>query len=128
MKAAHTSVIICLLAGLQQGTTWQQGYAAHYDVGVMEQVARNRGMSFEECMVATPNGPLGSWVRVGSLLTNDWETCRITDMAAPPDRDRIVANGIVVEISANQIWDLCNLTYVNQSPPRECPVLVEYLP
>lgn len=129
MSIAQSSLIICLVAGLQQPVGhYEQGAAAHYDVGVMERVARNRGMSIEDCMVATPDGPLGAWVRVGSLVTNRWELCRITDMAAAPDRDRIVARGIVLEFSYNQIGSMCGLSYVGQEPPRACPVIVQYGP
>lgn len=103
------------------------GYAAHYDVGVMERVARVRHMSAVPCMIAGVHIPLGRWVEVVSSKTGKAEFCRVTDVTAPKDIAKMNRRGIIIELGWPAAKRICQLQYVRQEPPRACPVTVRFL-
>lgn len=103
------------------------GYAAHYKKGLMEQVARNRGMTPGSCDVAvTNNHTIGAYVTITRIKTGHAERCRIVDVCnAGLGHCRALARrGIIVELGWPAARRLCGLDYPNQEPPRSCIVRV----
>lgn len=105
-----------------------RGYAPHYGIGVMDNVARNRNLPIVKCMVSSPNLDIGTWVKVKSLKNNKELICRVTDQSAPKDRKRHIKKKWVVELGWRSAKILCDLKYVGQEPPKKCPVEVTVLP
>lgn len=103
------------------------GYAAHYQSGMMEGVSYYRGMPLVDCMIASPYEQLGTWLEVTSLLNGTVKECRVTDIAAPDDRDNIISRGIVIEFDLASAMIMCNISYYGQEPPRACPVYVSVI-
>jgi hypothetical protein len=100
------------------------GFAAHYRPGLMDQVARRRGMPRVPCMVASPHYALGSWVKVRSQKNARFLYCRVTDVPQPYHRARLAQRKIVVELDFKSATFLCNIRWVKQEPPRTCPVVL----
>lgn len=101
-------------------------YAPHYREGMMEQVARNRGMEIVDCMVSSPIEPLGSWVYVESQVTGFESWCRVTDVSAPEHRDSHIAKNRMLEFGWSITPQMCGISYVAQEPPEKCPVIVSH--
>jgi hypothetical protein len=73
------------------------GTAKHYSPGVMERVARVRGLPIVEHMASVPDcSMIGSYVaaRINGVT---WRY-RVTDCSAPRDRARHIRQGLVIEI------------------------------
>lgn len=106
-----------------------QGYAAHYNYGVMEIVLANRGMEGYYCNVASTYEAIGTRLRVQSLLTGHTEICLVTDEPHPAHQARIESKGVAIEFGWRDqlMWDMCRLSYVGQEPPRACPVAIQVL-
>ena len=100
------------------------GFAAHYRPGLMDQVARRRGMPRVACMVASPHYALGSWVKVRSQKNARLLYCRVTDVPQPYHRARLQQRKIVVELDFKSATLLCNIRRSKQEPPRACPVVL----
>lgn len=123
----------------------QTGVAAQYSPGIMEQVAYNRGLTPGYCDIAATYAPMYSYVRLGSLVTNEWldddkwienddnnndnddnkkyyGDCRVIDEPAPQDRARIIERGIIVEIPRQHAWRMCGQWA--DWKPEYCPVIV----
>lgn len=115
--AAQALIALCLGAGPVQ---WYDGVAAHYNPGVMEQVARNRGMPIVGCMIASPRHAIGQWVIVEGRNTGKRLRCRVTDTSAPKDKARHLRQGLFELGYANTI-DLCGSTKLRN---RDCPIRV----
>jgi hypothetical protein len=95
------------------------GYAARYRPGLMEQVARNRHMPQEPCMIAATHEPLGAQVRVTSGVTGVSLLCRVVDQPHPRHRASIIRRGIIAELSHQGAKKVCG---TNNGSPRECPI------
>ncbi len=102
----------------------RQGFAAHYRVGLMERVARKRGMPIVRCMIASSYYALDTWLWVTSEVTGETEHCRITDVTAPQHVATVRRRNIVIEFGASNIFDMCGFREVNAGPPSSCPVWV----
>jgi hypothetical protein len=100
------------------------GFAAHYRPGLMDQVARRRGMPRVPCMVASPHYTIGSWVIVRSQKNSRVLHCRVTDVPQPYHRARLQQRRIVVELDFKSATMLCNIRWVKQEPPKACPVII----
>jgi hypothetical protein len=100
------------------------GFAAHYRPGLMDQVARRRGMPRVPCMVASPHYTLGSWVKVRSQKNGRSLNCRVTDVPQPYHRVRLQQRKIVVELDFKSATVLCNIRRSKQEPPHRCPVVL----
>ncbi len=100
------------------------GFAAHYRPGLMDQVARRRGMPRVPCMIASPHYKLGTWVDVKSRKNGRVLRCRVTDVPQPYHRARLRQRNIVVELDFKSATVLCNIRRPNQEPPRNCPVVI----
>jgi hypothetical protein len=99
----------------------QVGYAPHYNPGVMERVADNRGLPRTACMVSSPVYPVGTRVLVYGVATKVLLACRVTDVSAPKDRVRHIRTRRVVELGFTEAVRLCGQT---TEPPKKCPVVV----
>ena len=100
-------------------------FAAHYAPGVMQQVAKHRGMAFQRCGVALDHAPLGSLVRVQGVRTQRSRSCTVYDYSHPRDRARHLRASLV-ELDHASARDICGAVYY-LSRPSECPVLVTVL-
>lgn len=98
-----------------------QRWAVRYAPGVFEQVARNRGMAVERCMVASPVHPLGAWVLVEGANTGRRLRCRVMDVSAPADRQRHIRLRRI-EVDPRSGAELCGASW--QGRAVECPVKV----
>src|SRR4051812_12756144 len=75
----------------------QVGIAKHYSPGLMERVAKNRGMISEPRMAAVPD----CW-RIGQHVVAEVNghraTYLIVDCSAPKDRPRHIRTGLIIEV------------------------------
>ena len=100
------------------------GFAAHYRPGLMQRVARVRGMESVACMVASPHHRIGTWLTVTSHKFKKTLTCRVTDVPRAKDRATLLKRKIVVELDFNSATILCRIKRVRERPPSACPVVV----
>lgn len=106
---------------------WNQGYAAHYGVGVMDMVADNRGQPRYPCMISYTEADgtmIGMHMNVVSMIDGDIMTCYIMDMPRPEHYARIKGKNIIIELDFESAKKLCNISSVGQEPPRTCPVQI----
>lgn len=96
----------------------QRGVAARYQPGLMEQVARTRGIQTAH-PVASPMEPLGTRLTVCSRRACIAAT--VVDVCAPRDCAAIIKRGIIVELSHADARTVCGST---REPPSQCPVRV----
>lgn len=97
---------------------------AHYGVGVMERVSRNRGMPIVEHMCSSPfygEAYLGEWIRVESLLTGEIIDCRITDVSQDEHRQAQIEGGRWLEVGWPTAQQICLNKTVGDKHPNECP-------
>lgn len=96
-------------------------WAVRYAPGVFEQVARNRGMAVERCMVASPVHSLGAWLyvegRTGARLR-----CKVLDTSKPQDRPRHIRMR-TIELDPKSGAILCGIRW--QGKASECRVFVK---
>lgn len=125
-------LLSALFAGLPlvepAGAAPHAGYAAHYRPGLMQRVARNRGLEVVPCMVASPHHRIGTWLRVTSPKRKKTLSCRVTDVPQPKHRPALIQRKIVVELDFESARILCGIRRVGQEPPSACPVIVERSP
>lgn len=118
MLAAQAVLVFAMGVGMVGSSTH---YAVRYAPGVFEQVARNRGMAVEACMVASPTADLGTWLLVEGP-TGKRLRCKVLDVSQPVDRPRHVAlRRIEVDPLSGAI--LCGPHW--QGRAVECPVQVK---
>ena len=103
------------------------GFAAHYRPGLMDQVARRRGLPKVPCMIASPHYVVGTWVYVKSRKNGRTLRCRVTDVPQPYHRARLNKLNIVVELDFKSATILCNIKRPSQEPPRACPVVITWV-
>jgi hypothetical protein len=99
-----------------------QGYAAHYNIGLMERVAHNRGLKTTDCMIASPFHRIGKWVYIQSQKNDKVRLCRVVDVPHPKDKASIIRRRIIAELDFNSAKELCEIAHVNQEPPKRCPI------
>lgn len=100
------------------------GYAAHYSPGLMQKVAKNRGIEPQDCMLSTDLYPLETPVYVESLVDGVEVTleCLVVDHSMPKDKARHLKNKLYAELDFNSAKQICNISKVAEKPWRECPV------
>ena len=103
------------------GGSVSQGFAPHYAPGVMERVARHRGMEQAGCMVSSPTLPLDTWLYVYGGQTGALRYCRVTDVSHPRDVARHLRTGRVIELDHETALALCGSV---RDRPEACPVVV----
>ena len=116
--AAHTVLVLSLGAAMTGAET---RYAVRYAPGVFEMVARNRGMTVERCMVASPVHPLGAWVYVQGQ-TGVRLRCKVLDVSAPQDRPRHIRQRRI-EVDPHSGALLCGRQWEGKA--SECKVKVQ---
>lgn len=101
----------------------RRGFAAHYRSGLMEQVARRRGLDAPagSCLVASPFEAIG--VRLAVRSARGSRVCLVVDVAHPRDRPTIMRRQIVIELDFRTNGQLCPPA----ERPERCPVTVERL-
>ena len=101
---------------------WQTGLAVRYNVGVMERVARNRGIAPQPCMVAwthaTDKDIGATWLWVDGPAGR--RRCLVVDLPQPRDRPRLVRRGIAVELDYRSSRIVCGTRW--EGTARECPI------
>jgi hypothetical protein len=127
IAAALALLYLSIGAGMTARTVYEavngrSGFAPHYRPGLIEHVARKRGLRESACMVAAYDWPIGSWVTVTSRTNGRSERCQVVDTCHPRDCRRLKAKGYIVELGWPAAKRLCNLRYYGQEPPRKCPV------
>jgi hypothetical protein len=110
-----------VVAALGAAPATRQGFAAHYRAGLMEQVARRRGLPDRGCLVASPYEAIGSRLQVASRRGT--LHCTVVDVCHPRHCAAIRRRGLVVELDAGSNRRLCP---PNERPER-CPVRVTHL-
>lgn len=112
---AHAALTLSLGAAL---TGADVRWAVRYSPGLMEQVARNRGMQPTACMVAHPTAPLGSWLIVAGQARL---RCQVVDTSAPQDKARHIRLRRI-EVDPASGARLCGVRW--QGKASECMVRV----
>jgi hypothetical protein len=100
----------------------QPMFATRYDPGVMERVARYRGIELTGCGMAIDNHRPGSFVMVHGVKTGVRRLCRVVDWSKPRDKARHVRNRLL-ELDHESQLRICGKA-VQMSGWRECPVLI----
>jgi hypothetical protein len=112
-----------LLAVVLYGGEMMSGFAPRYSPGVMERVARNRGMDVAGCMVSSPFYDIGTRVIVYGPNTDRALSCTVVDVSHPRDRARHIRTKRITELSYPAALALCGRKHINHRP-EQCPVLV----
>jgi hypothetical protein len=112
-----------LLAVVLYGGEMMSGFAPRYSPGLMERVARNRGMDVEGCMVSSPFYDIGTRVIVYGPNTDRALSCTVVDVSHPRDRARHIRTRRITELSYPAALALCGRKHINHRP-EQCPVLV----
>ena len=99
------------------------GFAAHYRPGLMERVARVRGLAVVACMVASPHHRIGTWLSIHSPKRKKTLACRVTDIPKAHHRGALIKKGIVVELDFESAKILCGIKRPRELPPRACTVV-----
>lgn len=100
------------------------GYAAHYSPGLMQKVAKNRGIEPQDCMLSTDLFPLETQVYVESKIdgVDVVLTCLVVDHSAPRDKARHLKNKLYAELDFGSARKVCNISKVSEKPWRQCPI------
>lgn len=120
-----TILIAAILHAVQPAPVVHEGFAPHYAPGLMEKVARKRGMPTSGCLASSPLYPLGTVVHVHATRLDKHATCRIVDQSHPRDRARHIRTRRILELSWPDAKRLCGLRFVGQEPPEHCPVIIQ---
>jgi hypothetical protein len=112
-----------LLAVVLYGGEMMSGFAPRYSPGLMERVARNRGMDVEGCMVSSPFYDIGTRVIVYGPNTDRALSCTVVDVSHPRDRARHIRTKRITELSYPAALALCGRKHINHRP-EQCPVVV----
>ncbi len=120
MGLASAALILALGAGSLgvDRSGWNEHIAAHYSKGLMDRVAVRRGLPVTDCMLASPLHPIGAWVEVWGLNTNERQMCQVVDTSQPRDRARHIRTRLV-ELRWESAALLCGNTTLRND---ECPV------
>ncbi len=99
--------------------------AAHYNIGLMERVAKKRGLPYSDSYCSSPylrQQFIGRKVVVYAHLTNQYITCTVADISADEHRNKQLAGGLGIELDYKTAKRLFNLTGVGSKPNRHCKV------
>lgn len=124
MVGGLASAALILALGAGQFGGWEGRIAAHYDKGLMDRVARSRGIQPTPCMLASPLHPIGAWIEVWGLNTGERQRCQVVDTSQPWDRARHIRAGLV-ELRFESALALCGSTKLRND---ECPVRIRGIP
>ena len=110
---------------------WQTGLAVRYSEGVMENVARNRGIAPEPCMIAYTHATAAdmgvTWLEVKGVRTGVRKRCLTVDMPRPGrDKANLIRRGVLVELDAESGQAVCGASWSGKA--TECPVRVRVAP
>lgn len=128
-RPAIATVLLAVIAGVAPiptqaaGDTWT-GFAAHYRPGLMQRVARVRGMEIVACMVASPHHRIGTWLSIHSAKYKKTLNCRVTDVPKAAHRAALIKRKIVTELDFESAMVLCGIKRLRERPPSACPVVV----
>lgn len=107
---SHILVVLLALTLITppQAPLTYEGYAPHYSRGLMQRVAKKRGLVAEHG-IASPIFPLRSMVEVCSTKTgeNRCITAMVVDVSAPADRKRHIQRRQWAELSFEDKAYLC---------------------
>lgn len=121
-----TSAAWWLVIVLMIGPNWQEGLAVRYAPGLMAQVARNRGIEPQLCMIAytyARDEDMGKlWLEVEGIKTGIKRRCLVVDLPREKDRVNLVRRNILVEIDAASSVAICSPSWRGKA--SECPVRV----
>lgn len=98
-----------------------------YAPGLMAQVARNRGIPPQSCMVAythATDADMGvTWLEVEGRETGVRRRCLVTDLPRPGrDKANLIRRGVIVELDAESGRIVCGASWSGKA--SECPVRV----
>lgn len=113
-----------LLAVALLGGEIHEGFAPRYSPGVMERVARARGLPYPACAVSSPYWPVGTRVWVYGVNVARLERCVVIDVSQARDRARHLRTRRVAELGAAEAARLCG----NSGRPTDCPIVVVRTP
>lgn len=89
---------LSLLLPQSQVKAASNGIAKHYSPGVMERVARLRGLPVLPRMASVPDcGRIGQWVT--ATVNGHLDRYLVVDCSAPKDRLRHIRTGLVIEVN-----------------------------
>lgn len=95
--------------------------APHYSPDLMNQVAHNRGMQPQACMISSAQYEIGTWLWIYGKRTDVLLHCQVTDVSHPRDRPRHLRTRRLVELSYEVTVALCGTT---RGSSAECPVTI----
>lgn len=101
-------------------------FATRYRKGLMQEVAKTRGIEMTWCGMAIDNQPPGSFVMVQGVRTGVRRLCRVVDWSKPRDKARHVRDRLIELDHENQAL-ICGRD-VAMSGWKSCPVLIYRLP
>lgn len=122
----------CLaLALIISPAPWHEGLAVRYNEGVMENVARNRGIPPAACMIASTHATdadMGvTWLEVEGVRTGVKRRCLTVDLPRPGrDKANLIRRGVLVELDHASSRDICGASWSGKA--TECPVRVRTAP
>lgn len=117
--ASKIAVMVAVVLPQSQPASYT-GFAASYTPGLMEAVARHRGIPPASCMVAHTYHPIGTVVDVLGLRTRRRLRCLVVDIPQPRDRARIIRRRIITELDYASNRIICGSSH---EPPSFCPVV-----
>ena len=112
-----------LIAAALLGGEVHAGYAPRYAPGVMERVARVRGLEPVGCMVSSARYDVGTWLWVYGVNMDTLLHCRVTDVSQTRDRARHLRTGREIEAGYTEAERLCGASALDKRP-EQCPVIV----
>lgn len=99
--------------------------AAHYNIGLMEKVAKKRKLPASDSYCSSPylrQQFLGRKVLVYAHLTKQYVTCIVADVSNDKHRDKQLAGNLGIELDYKTAKRLFKLTGVGSKPNRHCKV------
>lgn len=115
---------LALILALGIGGVRQEGYAARYAPGLMQKVARVRGIAPQPCMAALTSARTitgRQWVLVVGKRTGVVRWCKVVDLPQQRDREDLKRRRIVTELDHESARVICGSVV---DPPRQCPITV----
>jgi hypothetical protein len=129
-RARHTlHLLVIALALALTGTAHsapqlreRQGLALWYSKGVMGQVAYNRGLPLQSCMIASPHHAIGARVVVTGQRTGRSRVCSVYDVPQTIHRPGLIKRNVVAELDNHSARIICG---ERGGQPRNCRVTVK---
>lgn len=123
---------LCLVLALViNPAPWHEGLAVKYSEGAMENVARNRGIVPQPCMIAYTHATAADmgvrWLEVEGRDTGVRLRCLTVDLPRPGrDKANLIRRGVLVELDAESGRAVCGASWSGKA--TECPVRVRAAP